>query len=385
MENRCKIDPQFQTNAKHSDNLKYDSLQFKFGMKQKEYVHIDFGNELGSVEEGLKTWSSIDENIEKVYAEVKLQRFCHFLKLYDAYVVLFQLAIKEPPGNSQKMSIKQKKDSRIPLGITTPFRSIRGWVGYRMASFLQIKSRGERRFWTAICRIRFILNEDLATVRQLVNSGASPHFFQLLSDKDFNNFLILIANEKPVNFNLPNKIDDILDRQTDKFQNIPIQDLKLVISKNNLNLKELQILKKVILWLNDNQMKTEIIQKDADIVNLTRKVAELNLANKKRIKLINDLEAQIVELTCEIGTLRDNFKIAEAESSQNAIKMNDAIDKRNHTERKYNFSVAQHERKLRRRDERENDLHLQITLLRNRIQELESMLKISTRNTNEKQ
>ncbi|CAG8755301.1 18725_t:CDS:2, partial [Racocetra persica] len=79
-------------------------------------------------------------------------------------------------------------------------------------------------------------------------------------------------------------------------------------------------------------------------------------------------------LTCKIGTLRDNFKMAEAESSRNAIKMNDAIDKRNHTERKYNFAIAQHKRELRRRDERENDLHSQITLLRNRIQELESLL-----------
>ncbi|CAG8782593.1 10369_t:CDS:2 [Gigaspora margarita] len=200
-------------NIEHNDDLKYDSLQFKFGLKQKEYVHIDFGKELGSVEEGLKMWSSIDENIEKVYAEVKLQRFCHFLKLYDAYVVLFQLAIKEPSSSNQKISIKQKKDSGIPLGITAPFRSIRGWVGYRMKSFLQIKSRGERRFWTAICHIRFILHKNLATVKQLVNSGASLYFFQLLSDEDFNNFLILIANEKPVNFNPPNKINNILDRQ----------------------------------------------------------------------------------------------------------------------------------------------------------------------------
>ncbi|CAG8844048.1 19622_t:CDS:2, partial [Gigaspora margarita] len=60
-------------NVEHNDDLKYDSLQFKFGLKQKGYIHIDFGNELESVEEGLKTWSSIDENIEKVYAEVKLQ------------------------------------------------------------------------------------------------------------------------------------------------------------------------------------------------------------------------------------------------------------------------------------------------------------------------
>ncbi|CAG8804683.1 20325_t:CDS:2, partial [Racocetra persica] len=110
--------------VEYSDDLKYDSPQLKFGMKQREYVHIDFGNKLES----------------------------------------------EPPDSNQKMSIKQKKDSGIPLGITAPFRSIRGWVGYKMKLFLQIKSRGERRIWTAIYRIKFILNESLATVKQLVNS-----------------------------------------------------------------------------------------------------------------------------------------------------------------------------------------------------------------------
>ncbi|CAG8804820.1 2670_t:CDS:2, partial [Gigaspora margarita] len=172
---------------------------------QKEYVHIDFGNELGSVEE------------EKVYAKVKLKRFCHFLKLYDAYIVFFQLAIKELPDNNQKMNIKQKKDSGIPFGITALFRSIHGWVEYRMRSFFQIKSR-----------------EDSGQQYALVNLGALPHFFQLLSDEDFNNFLILIANEKPVNFNPLNKIDDILDRQNipDNYIEDKIYDeLKLTVQK----------------------------------------------------------------------------------------------------------------------------------------------------------
>ncbi|CAG8806670.1 12697_t:CDS:2 [Racocetra persica] len=39
----------------YSYNLKYDSPQFKFRTKQREYVHIDFGNKLGSVKEDLKT------------------------------------------------------------------------------------------------------------------------------------------------------------------------------------------------------------------------------------------------------------------------------------------------------------------------------------------
>ncbi|CAG8478811.1 19781_t:CDS:2 [Gigaspora margarita] len=112
-------------------------------------------------------------------------------------------------------------------------------------------------------------------------------------------------------------------------------------------------------------MKIEIAQKDTDIENLMRKVAELNLVNEERIKLINDLEAQIVELTCDIERLRDNFKMAAAEGSQNAIKMNDAIAKRDYEERKFKSSVALHKYELKRRDEREFDLNSQITLLRN--------------------
>ncbi|CAG8756025.1 39794_t:CDS:2 [Gigaspora margarita] len=126
--------------------------------EQKEYINIDFGNELGSVKEGLITWSSINKNIERVYAKNHESKDEH--------------------------QTKKKKESGIPLGIFAQFSSIREWVGFRMKSFLQTKSRGERRFWTAICRIRFILNENLATVKQLVNSDASPHFFQVLSDED---------------------------------------------------------------------------------------------------------------------------------------------------------------------------------------------------------
>ncbi|CAG8566327.1 2246_t:CDS:2, partial [Gigaspora rosea] len=140
--------------------------------------------------------------------------------------------------------------------------------------------------------------------------------------------------------------------------------LEMLKQKNNADLNDED------LYLNSQnlQMKTEIIQNDADIVNLTRKVAELNLANEKRIKLINDLEAQIVELTCEIGTLRDNFKMAEAESSQNARKeLESLLD-----EREIDLSL------LRNKIQELESLlgEREINLLKNRIQELESLLNI---------
>ncbi|KAF0480822.1 kelch-like protein 17 [Gigaspora margarita] len=40
---------------------------------------------------------------------------------------------------------------------------------------------------------------------------------------------------------------------SDKFQNLPIQYLKMLISDNNLNINEIQIFKKVILWSNHNK------------------------------------------------------------------------------------------------------------------------------------
>ncbi|CAG8761025.1 8902_t:CDS:2, partial [Gigaspora rosea] len=126
-------------------------------------------------------------------------------------------------------------------------------------------------------------------------------------------------------------------------------------------------------------MKTEIVQKDTEIDNLTRKVADLNLVNEERIKLINDLEAQIAKLTSDIEILRSNCKMINAESIQNATKLYDAESKIADEKRKYNSFVAKHERELRSRDERESDLYSHITLLKNRIKDLESMLVIKKR------
>ncbi|RIA99895.1 hypothetical protein C2G38_2130774 [Gigaspora rosea] len=89
-------------------------------------------------------------------------------------------------------------------------------------------------------------------------------------------------------------------------------------------------------------MKTEIVQKDTDIDNLTRKVADLNLVNEERIKLINDLEAQIAKLTSDIVILRSNCKMIYAESIQNATKLHDAESKIADEKRKYNSFVAKH-------------------------------------------
>ncbi|CAG8853799.1 19818_t:CDS:2, partial [Gigaspora margarita] len=98
-------------------------------------------------------------------------------------------------------------------------------------------------------------------------------------------------------------------------------------------------------------MKTEIIQKDTEIDNLTKKVIDLNLINKERIKLINNLKDQLHDMESKIA------------------------DKK----RKYYFLVAKHKHELKSRDKRESDLYLYIILLKNRIQDLESMLDISTR------
>ncbi|CAG8453961.1 16701_t:CDS:2 [Dentiscutata heterogama] len=122
-------------------------------------------------------------------------------------------------------------------------------------------------------------------------------------------------------------------------------------------------------------MKTEIVQKNTEIDNLTRKVTDLNLVNEERIKLINDLEAQIAKLTSDIEILRSNCKMIDAESIQNATKLHDAESKIADEKRKYNSFVAKHERELRSRDERESDLYSHITLLKNRIKNLESMLE----------
>ncbi|CAG8612683.1 11948_t:CDS:2, partial [Dentiscutata erythropus] len=77
----------------------------------------------------------------------------------------------------------------------------------------------------------------------------------------------------------------------DKFQNIPIQHLKLVISKNNLNLKELQILNKVILWLYNNQDECNEILKYVRFDQITyEELSGFNCDNKGATIVIRKLK-----------------------------------------------------------------------------------------------
>ncbi|RIB02849.1 hypothetical protein C2G38_2124339 [Gigaspora rosea] len=130
-------------------------------------------------------------------------------------------------------------------------------------------------------------------------------------------------------------------------------------------------------------MKAEIVQKDTDIDNLTRKVTDLNLVNEERIKMINNLEDQVnflfVKLTSDIEILRSNCKMINAKNIQNATKLHDAESKIAYEKRKHNSFVTKHELELENRDARESDLYSYITLLKNRIKDLESNLGISTR------
>ncbi|CAG8745236.1 8698_t:CDS:2, partial [Gigaspora rosea] len=131
------------------------------------------------------------------------------------------------------------------------------------------------------------------TVKQLVNSSASPHFFQLLSDEDFNNFLILIANGKPVYFNLPNKIDDILDIQrkvslTDTALLVPHLNPKNTLATENQKYKLAQ---NKITYLSASKIQGTY---DVSVETLrqwaaSRKVAIVKTPGGKRLYSITDI------------------------------------------------------------------------------------------------
>ncbi|RIB15893.1 hypothetical protein C2G38_2191421 [Gigaspora rosea] len=187
-------------------NLNHGNLQLVSGRKS----NINFGSKLASVQEGLEKWNEVEIIFENAQAEMDLYRLHHFLNLYDAYVVLFKFAIEERTVDLN-MKISQKKKNQIPLGVNAHFRFIRGWVGYQMRLFRNIKDdRYERRIWTALCRIRFIITNGIATEKALAISGASPNFFQMLPDELFNKFIKKISEGKYSNFELPNSVKDAI-------------------------------------------------------------------------------------------------------------------------------------------------------------------------------
>ncbi|CAG8843025.1 1761_t:CDS:2, partial [Gigaspora margarita] len=53
---------------------------------------------------------------------------------------------------------------------------------------------------------------------------------------------------------------------------------------------------------------------------LTKQVSELKLVNEERNNLIKNLEDKIEKLTGDIEVFRNNFKMADNERSQDAIK-----------------------------------------------------------------
>ncbi|CAG8761441.1 1040_t:CDS:2 [Racocetra fulgida] len=100
-----------------------------------------------------------------------------------------------------------------------------------------------------------------------------------------------------------------------------------------------------------NLMRMEIDKKNEDIDNLTREVSTLKLDNKEKDNSIESLTIDIHELQLKLENENNKHKIFR----------------------------ATHENEIQRRDQSESDLHSQIRLLKNRIEDLELLLGISTR------
>ncbi|CAG8538313.1 471_t:CDS:2 [Dentiscutata erythropus] len=116
------------------------------------------------------------------------------------------------------------------------------------------------------------------------------------------------------------------------------------------------------------------IKKKSDEEIKMCEVTNLNLVNREKSDLIKNLKAKIEDLISETELLRDNFRLADAERSQNTIRMNNELAKRDYAKRKCTTLVAQHESELRKRDKRETDLYSQTDLLKNRVKYLELLL-----------
>lgn len=152
---------------------------------------IEFGNNLNTITNGLNNWNRLNSVTDHVETELNFFRLNHFLRLLDGYDALFDYVKKE---TTKGLSTEEKIKNGIPLGLGASKTAKRKWVRYQIMNGLNISHEHEDRIYKALNRIKHIINAKLYSIRDLAQAGASPRFFQLLTNSEYELFLNKISN-----------------------------------------------------------------------------------------------------------------------------------------------------------------------------------------------
>ncbi|CAG8779252.1 13943_t:CDS:2, partial [Gigaspora rosea] len=166
-------------------------IQFKKRINNEEFKQIEKSKK-SKVEKDVEKWQRIADMLYALGAEITestnylvenlaLAKLKHFINLIQAYSVLKELVVQDPPKGNKMKLIKYKKINNIPLGENSTPKSKRGWILAKMQHYFKIDARAERRTWTALCLVNQLLSERLVTLESLVTTKASPNFFKTIN------------------------------------------------------------------------------------------------------------------------------------------------------------------------------------------------------------
>ncbi|CAG8637567.1 23720_t:CDS:2, partial [Gigaspora rosea] len=173
-------------------NVQNNSIYFNLGNNCRSFNfenRLDFGDEIKSISEGFDKWNKIELLAKSVSEEVTHYRLNHFLKLIDRYLALFKFASQETPEEYKNCSDNQKIVNGIALGRDKSSHLKLNWVKFHIRKFLEIVPRSENKMYNALWCIKFIVDNQIKTTKELAKAGGSPRFFQNLSNDEFNRFL----------------------------------------------------------------------------------------------------------------------------------------------------------------------------------------------------
>ncbi|CAG8631872.1 16070_t:CDS:2, partial [Racocetra fulgida] len=183
-------------NLKSGDGLPQDNLSLYpdlFNDKFDQNMPI-FGDTIESIKNGYRMWKETEANMKILETRLNYFRICHFYKLLEAYISLYNLAIKETPHEHRFLNVEQKIQEGISLGVGTSKTAIRKWVRIRMLQILGVDTdKSEERIFKALLRINFILTNGISSKEELAIAGATRRFFESSTKLEFLAFLTKIT------------------------------------------------------------------------------------------------------------------------------------------------------------------------------------------------
>ncbi|CAG8672566.1 10669_t:CDS:2, partial [Dentiscutata erythropus] len=167
-------------------NLMYDYIAMKFDQKLFELRDSD---DIKIIKREFSSWIRRNSVMDFLDTELNIYKLRHFLQLYNGYAALFEFVRKNTPDEFESLSLDQKIEQGIPLRLET--------------------TKAESRIWTALCRIKFILENGIKSIRELAQADAICRFIENIFKENFSSFLYDISEGKFKEFSVSEEFDKI--------------------------------------------------------------------------------------------------------------------------------------------------------------------------------